>query len=115
VAGNFGGSFGVVVIEEQRFTVGRGCEDAGIGTKNLAIEFMKLEVTGNVRTKRADGVGKSGGAETVMKFLGDGAAADHFTSFEYEWLESALCEVERGYESVVAAADKSYALSDGHD
>jgi hypothetical protein len=60
-------------------------------------------------------VGKSGSAETVVKFLGDGAAADHFTAFEHEWLESALCEIEGGYEGVVAAADKSYALSDGHD
>jgi hypothetical protein len=105
----------VVVIEEQRFTLRRGSEDAGIGAKNLAIEFMKLEVTGNVRAKRADGVGKSGSAETVVKFLGDGAAADHFASFEYEGLESALCEIERGYKGVVAAADNSDALSDGHD
>ena len=115
VAGNFGGSFGVVVIEEKRFTIGRGSEDAGIGSKNLAIAFMKLEVPGNVRAKRADGVGKSGSSETVVKFLGDGASADHFASFKYERLESALCEIERGDESVVPAADKSYALSDGHD
>jgi hypothetical protein len=50
-----------------------------------------------------------------MKFLGDGAAADHFTAFKNERFETAFCEIERGDEGIVAAADESYALSDGHD
>ena len=50
-----------------------------------------------------------------MKFLGDRATTNHFTAFENDRLETALCEIERGNKSVVAAADDSYALSDGHD
>ena len=45
----------------------------------------------------------------------NGPAADHFPAFENERLETALCEVERGDESIVAPADDSYTLSDGHD
>jgi hypothetical protein len=115
VASNFGGSLAVVAIEEKRFTVGRGSKDAGIGAENFAIEFMELEVAGDVGAKRANGVRKSGSVEAGMKFFGDGAAPGHFTTFENERLEPAFCEIERGDESVVAAADKSYALSDGHD
>jgi hypothetical protein len=76
---------------------------------------MELEIASNVGTNRANGVRKSGGAEAGMKFLGDGAAADHFTAFKNERLETAFCEIERGDEGIVAAADESYALSDGHD
>ena len=49
-----------------------------------------------------------------MKFLGDGAAADHFAAFQNERLEAALGEIKRGDERVVTAADEHYALSDGH-
>jgi hypothetical protein len=49
-----------------------------------------------------------------MKFLGDRAAANHFSAFENERFETSLCEIERGNQCVVAAADESYALSDGH-
>jgi hypothetical protein len=76
---------------------------------------VKLQIAGNVGAKRANGVRKCGSAEAGMKFLGDGAATNHFAAFENERLETALGEIERGDESVVAAADESYALSDGHD
>jgi hypothetical protein len=49
-----------------------------------------------------------------MKFLGDGAAADHFAAFEDERLEAAFSEIKSGDESVVPAADENYALSEGH-
>jgi hypothetical protein len=76
---------------------------------------VKLEVAGDIGAKRADSVRKRGSVETVMKFLGDGAAADRLAAFQNERLEAALCKIERGDKSVVAAADESYALSDGHN
>src|SRR5580704_6819663 len=115
VASNFGGRLGVVVVEEQRLAVGRGSEDSRIGSKNFAIEFVKLEVAGDVGAKRANGVRKSGSVEAGIKFLGDGSAADHFTPLENERFETTLRKIARGDERVVAATDKSYALSDGHD
>src|SRR5580700_3666317 len=114
-AGNFGGSSGVVVIEEKRLAIGRGSEHTRIGAENFAIEFVEVEIAGNVRAKRAYGVRKCGSVEAGMEFFRDGAAANHFAAFENKRLESALCEIKRGDESVVAAADESYALSDGHD
>ena len=42
-------------------------------------------------------------------------AADHFTPLENERFETTLRKIARGDERVVAATDKSYALSDGHD
>src|SRR5713226_963839 len=54
------------------------------------------------------------GVEAGIKFLGDGAAADHFSPFENERLEAALGEIKSGDESVVSAADENNALSEGH-
>jgi len=105
----------VIVIEEKRIAIGRGSKDARIGAKNLAIEFVELEVAGDLGAKRADRVRKRGRVETGMKFFGDGAAANHFAALQNQRLKAALREVKRGDESVVAAADESYALSDGHD
>jgi hypothetical protein len=115
VPSNFGGGFGVVVIEEKRPAIGRGSKDARIGTENFAIEFVELEITSDIGAERADGMRECRSAKARMKFFGDGAAADHFAAFENQRFESALCEIERGDESVVAAADESYTLTDGHD
>ena len=82
--------------------------------QNFAIEFFDLQVAGNVGAQGAERVRKRRSAKTGMKFLGDGAAADHFAAFENERLESALGEIKRGDECIVAAADENYALSDGH-
>src|ERR1700730_13884812 len=49
-----------------------------------------------------------------MKLLGDGPATDHFAAFEDQRLEATLGEIKGGDESVVPAANKNYALSDGH-
>ncbi len=46
-----------------------------------------------------------------MKFLSDGAAANHFAAFEDQRLKAARGEIKRGDECVVAAADENYALS----
>ena len=46
------------------------------------------------------------------EFLGDGGAADHRELFEHQGLEAALCEIERGGQAVVPAADDE---SVGHD
>src|SRR5580658_227358 len=115
VSGNFGGSLGVVVIEEKRLAVGRGSKDPRIRAQNFAIEFMKLQVTCNVGAKRSDRVRKSRSVKPWMKFLGDGAAADHFAALQNERPETALCEIKRSDQSGVATADESYALADGHD
>jgi len=49
-----------------------------------------------------------------MKFLGDGAAADHFPAFEDEGLEAALGEIKSSDKGVVTAADENHALSKRH-
>ena len=43
------------------------------------------------------------------------APPNYFPAFENDRLEAALRKVEGGDQSVVAAADESYTLSDGHD
>jgi len=54
------------------------------------------------------------GFETGIKFFRDGAAANHFAAFEHKGLEAALGQIKSGDESVVAAADEDYTLSEGH-
>jgi hypothetical protein len=49
-----------------------------------------------------------------MKFLGDGATADHFAALEDERLEAALGEIKSGDEGIVSTADENYTLSEGH-
>jgi len=60
-------------------------------------------------------MGKRGGLEARMKFLGDGTAADHFAAFEDEGLEATFGEIKSGDESVVTATDEDYALSERHN
>jgi hypothetical protein len=75
---------------------------------------VELEIAGDTGTKRAESVRKSGRVETVMKLFCNGTAADRLAAFQNERLKAALGKIERRDESVVAAADKRYALSDGH-
>src|SRR5690349_18912743 len=81
-AGDAAGSFGVIVIEQERFSVWRGSEEARIRVQHVALEFLQLHVCGDVGAKRADGVRESGGAEAGMKFFSDGAAADEFAALK---------------------------------
>src|ERR1700687_3161602 len=111
--GNFAGGFNDVIVEKERVAIRRWREDTRVGRENFTIEFIELHIAGNVGAERAESVRESGGAEAGMKFIGDGAAADHFAAFEDEGLEAAFGEIESGNESVVTAADKSHALSDG--
>jgi hypothetical protein len=50
-----------------------------------------------------------------MKFLGNGAAANHFAPLEDERFEPSFGKIKSGDESVVPAADENYALAEGHD
>src|SRR5580692_114870 len=111
---NFGRGLGVVVIENQRFAFGRGSKDARIGPKNFAIEFGKFKIARDVRSKRAESMGKSRDVKARMELFRDRPATDHLAAFEHQRLEAALRQIESGDESVVAAADNGYALSDGH-
>jgi hypothetical protein len=81
----------------------------------LVIGFVELHIAGDFGSERSEGVRESGGVEALAKLLGDGATAKNFPAFENEGLEATLREIESGDESVVAAADESYALSEGHD
>src|SRR6266853_2014150 len=98
----------------RRFWRRRRRKGARIRIENFTIEIIELKIAGNVSTERAERVCESRGAEAGMKFLGDGSAADHFAAFEDERLEATLGEIKSGDESVVTAADKNHALSDGH-
>jgi hypothetical protein len=109
------GGFSVIVAEEQRFAVRRRSENAGIGIKDLAIEFFDLQVASDVGAKRAEGVCESGGMEAGIEFLSDGATTNEFAAFENERLEAALGQIKCGDECVVPAADENYALSEGHN
>jgi hypothetical protein len=73
-----------------------------------------LQIAGNVSAERTESVRQGRSTEAGMKFLGDGAAADHFAAFEDEGLEATLGEIKSGDKSVVTPADKNHALSDGH-
>src|SRR5260370_22342635 len=106
--------FGVIVPEKKSIAFGRGGEDAGAGIEYFAPEVFDLHVARDLCAKRAQGVGESGGFEAGMKFLGDGAAADHFAALEDERFEAAPGKIKRGDESVVPPADKNYTLSEGH-
>jgi len=106
--------FGVLVPEKKRLAIGRGGEDTRTWIEYFALEFFNLHVARNLCTERAKGMGKRGGFEAGMKFLSDGAATNHFTAFEDERLEAALGEIKSGDESIVAAADENYALSERH-
>ena len=50
-----GGSRGVIV-EKQRFAIGRWSKDAGIGRKNFILEFLELQIARDVGMQRAEGV-----------------------------------------------------------
>ena len=113
--GNSSGSRGGVVVEQERFAIGRGSKNARIGLQDFTAELFELQVFGDVSTQRAQGVRERGGVEAGMKFLGDCTATDDLAAFENDGLEAALGEVKSSDESVVSAADESYALSDGHD
>jgi len=76
------GGFGVVVVEEEGFAIGRRSEETRVGMHDVALEFFELHVRGDIGAKGADGVGERGGAEAGMKFFGDGAAADEFAALE---------------------------------
>jgi hypothetical protein len=50
-----------------------------------------------------------------MKFLSDGAAANHFAALEHKRLEPAFRKIKRRDQCVVPTADDRDALSDGHN
>src|SRR5882762_5340341 len=108
------GGFGVIVVEEERFAIGRGSEEARVGMQHVALISFELHICSDVSAQRTDGVGESGGAEAGMKFFGNGAAADELAAFQDERLEAAFGEIERGDERVVTTTDEDYTLSDGH-
>src|SRR6267154_3880681 len=121
LGGIFGGNigeassgFGVLVPKEKRLSVGRRREHARAGIENFATKFFDLHVARDLCAKRAECMGKRGGLEARMKFLGDGAAADHFPAFEDEGLEAALGEIKSSDKGVVTAADENHALSKRH-
>src|ERR1700680_3881761 len=113
-ASDAAGGFGVIVVEEEGFAVGRGSEEAGVGMHHVALEFLELHVGRDIGAKGADGMRERGGAEAGMEFFGDGAATDEFAALENERLETAFGEIEGGDERVVTATDDDYTLSDGH-
>ncbi len=49
-----------------------------------------------------------------MELFGDRGAADHFAAFKDERLESALGQIKRGDQGIVAAANDHDILSHGH-
>src|SRR5215470_14790302 len=49
-----------------------------------------------------------------MKLFGHCAAAHHLTAFQHHWLESALRQIKRGDQPIVAAANDQHFLSERH-
>ncbi len=108
------GGFGIVIPKKKRLAIGRRGEDTRAGIEDFATQLFDLHVPRDFCAKRAKGMGKRGGLEAGMKFLGDGATTDHFAAFEDEGLEATFGEIKSGDESVVTAADKNHALSKRH-
>ena len=67
--------------------------------------LLQLHVADDVGTQRSGGVRQRGAAEAGMKFFGDGGAAGLRAALEHQRLVSGLGQIERGDQSVVAAAD----------
>src|SRR4029077_3374109 len=76
------GGLAVAVVEEERFAVRRGREEARIGMQDVPFVFFELHIRGDIGAEGTDGVRERGGAEAGMKFFGDGAAADEFAALE---------------------------------
>src|SRR5260370_562964 len=110
-ARNAASGLGVIVPEEKRVAIGCGGEYARAGIEYFALEFFNLHVARDLCAKRAEGMGERGGFEAGIKFLGDGAATDHFAAFEDEWLENTLGAIEGGHKSILEAADENYTLA----
>src|SRR5260370_6753975 len=108
------GSPGVVVPEKKRLSAWCGSEDARTGIEDFALEFFDLHVARDLHAKRAERVRERGGFEAGMKFLGNGAAANHFAPLEDERFEPSFGKIKSSDESVVPAADENYALAEGH-
>jgi len=106
---------GVIVPEKKRAAIGLGGEDARAGIKYFVLEFFDLHVARDFRAKRTKSVRESGSFEAGMKFLSDGAAADHFATFEDKRFEATLGKIKSGDEGVVTATDENNALSERHD
>src|SRR4029077_3061886 len=86
-ATNSSSGLGRVIIEKKCAAIRRGSENTRIGPQDFATELFELQIFRNIRAKRTEGVRKGRSVKAGMKFLGDGAAADHFAAFEDEWLE----------------------------
>jgi|SRR6266404_1892342 len=99
------GGFGVIVIEEERFAIGRGSKDARVGMQHVTLISLELHICGDVSAQRTDGVRESGCAKAGMEFFGNGAAADELAALENEGLETAFGEIEGGDERVVTTTD----------
>ena len=99
------GGFGVIVVEEERFAIGRGSKDARVGMQHVTLISLELHICGDVSAQRTDGVRESGCAKAGMEFFGNGAAADELAALENEGLETAFGEIEGGDERIVTAAD----------
>jgi hypothetical protein len=70
---------------------------------------LQLHVAGDISPEQ--GVMRERGAvEAGMDLARDRTAANRFTTFEDEWLQSGLCEIEGSNEAVVAGADDDNAF-----
>src|SRR5437764_92588 len=67
--------------------------------------LLKLHVADDFWPQRPSGVRKHGRAESRMKFLGDGCAANLSTALQDKRLESGTRQIKRGDQSVVTTAD----------
>ena len=76
------GGFGVIVVKGGLCRRAWGQEEARVGMRHVALVFFELHVGSDVGAQRPDGVGERGGAESGMKFFGDGAAANEFATLK---------------------------------
>ena len=82
--------------------------------KDAELETLQPHLSCEVRAQRPQRVRQRRSFKSRVKLFGDRAATDDFTAFQHHRLESALRQIIRGDQRVVASANKNYFLSDGH-
>ena len=99
------GGFARVGMEAERATVGmRRAEAAGAFEELSAVAF-ELHVICDGRSERSVEAFEDRGAETGMKFFGDGGTADNGAALEDEGFVAGAGEIEGGDERILASAD----------
>ena len=94
-----------ISIKDERSSIRRKRGNSNLRRDQLQSMLLKLHVADDFGPQRPSGVRKHGRAESRMKFLGDGCAANLSTAFQDKRLESGTRQIKRSDQSVVTATN----------